>query len=48
MEGFLSQAVVYLAAAVIAVPIASRMGLGSVLDIWQQDRNWPCHGACRF
>ena len=31
MEGFLSQAVVYLAAAVIAVPIASRMGLGSVL-----------------
>jgi CPA2 family monovalent cation:H+ antiporter-2 len=31
MEGFLPQAVVYLAAAVIAVPIASRMGLGSVL-----------------
>ena len=31
MEGFLSQAVVYLAAAAIAVPIASRMGLGSVL-----------------
>ena len=31
MEGFRSQAVVYLAAAVIAVPIASRMGLGSVL-----------------
>ena len=31
MEGFLSQAVVYLAAAVIAVTIASRMGLGSVL-----------------
>ena len=31
MEGFLSQAVVYLAAVVIAVPIASRMGLGSVL-----------------
>ena len=31
MEGFLSQAVVYLAAAVIAVPIASRMGLRSVL-----------------
>ena len=31
MEGFLSQAVVYLAAAVIAVHIASRMGLGSVL-----------------
>ena len=31
MEGFLSQAVVYLTAAVIAVPIASRMGLGSVL-----------------
>ena len=31
MEGFLSQAVVYLAAAVIAVPIASRIGLGSVL-----------------
>ncbi len=31
MEGFLFQAVVYLAAAVIAVPIASRLGLGSVL-----------------
>jgi hypothetical protein len=31
MEGFLSQAVIYLSAAVIAVPIASRMGLGSVL-----------------
>ena len=31
MEGFLFQATVYLAAAVIAVPIASRMGLGSVL-----------------
>ena len=31
MEGFLSQAVVHLAAAVIAVPIASRMGLGFVL-----------------
>ena len=31
MEGFLSQAVVYLAAVVIAVPIASRMDLGSVL-----------------
>ena len=31
MEGFLSQAVVYLAGAVIVVPIASRMGLRSVL-----------------
>ena len=31
MEGFLSQAVVYLAAVVFAVPIASRMGLRSVL-----------------
>ena len=31
MEGFLFQASVYLAAAVIAVPIASRLGLGSVL-----------------
>ena len=31
MEGFLFQATVYLAAAVIAVPIASRLGLGSVL-----------------
>ena len=31
MEGFLSQAVVYLAAVVIAVPIASRMGPRSVL-----------------
>ena len=31
MEGFLSQAVVYLAAVVITVPIASRMGLRSVL-----------------
>ena len=31
MEGFLSQAVVYLAAVVIAVPIALRMGLRSVL-----------------
>ncbi len=29
--GFLSQAVVYLAAAVLAVPIAKRLGLGSVL-----------------
>jgi CPA2 family monovalent cation:H+ antiporter-2 len=31
MEGFLYQASIYLAAAVIAVPIASRLGLGSVL-----------------
>ncbi len=31
MEGFLLQASIYLAAAVIAVPIASRLGLGSVL-----------------
>lgn len=31
MEGFLFQATIYLAAAVIAVPIAARMGLGSVL-----------------
>ena len=31
MEGFLFQASIYLAAAVIAVPIASRLGLGSVL-----------------
>ena len=31
MGGCLSQAVVYLAAVVIAVPIASRMGLRSVL-----------------
>ncbi len=31
MEGFLFQATIYLAAAVIAVPLASRMGLGSVL-----------------
>ncbi|WP_173487699.1 cation:proton antiporter, partial [Aliiroseovarius sp. xm-m-354] len=31
MEGFLFQASVYLAAAVIAVPIAARLGLGSVL-----------------
>ena len=31
MESFLYQASIYLAAAVIAVPIASRLGLGSVL-----------------
>ena len=31
MESFLYQACIYLAAAVIAVPIASRLGLGSVL-----------------
>ncbi len=31
MEGFLFQAMIYLAAAVIAVPIAARLGLGSVL-----------------
>ena len=31
MEGVLFQATIYLAAAVIAVPIASRLGLGSVL-----------------
>ena len=31
MEGFMFQATVFLAAAVIAVPIAARMGLGSVL-----------------
>ena len=31
MEGFLLQATIYLAAAVIAVPIAARLGLGSVL-----------------
>ncbi|MBR9822651.1 MAG: potassium transporter [Rhodobacteraceae bacterium] len=31
MEGFLYQATIYLCAAVIAVPIAARLGLGSVL-----------------
>lgn len=31
MESFLFQAVIYLAAAVLAVPLASRLGLGSVL-----------------
>jgi len=31
MDGFLFQALIYLAAAVIAVPIATRLGLGSVL-----------------
>ncbi|WP_208347811.1 monovalent cation:proton antiporter-2 (CPA2) family protein [Pseudaestuariivita rosea] len=31
MEGFLLQATIYLGAAVVAVPIASRLGLGSVL-----------------
>ena len=31
MEGFLYQATVYLLAAVVAVPIAARLGLGSVL-----------------
>ena len=31
MEGFLFQATVYLATAVIAVPVAARLGLGSVL-----------------
>jgi CPA2 family monovalent cation:H+ antiporter-2 len=31
MEGFLYQTTIYLAAAVIAVPIAARLGLGSVL-----------------
>lgn len=31
MEGFLIQATIYLGAAVIAVPIAARLGLGSVL-----------------
>ena len=30
-EGFMFQACVYLAAAVIAVPVAKRLGLGSVL-----------------
>ena len=31
MDGFLFQALIYLAAAVVAVPVASRLGLGSVL-----------------
>ncbi len=31
MEGFLTQASIYLAAAVISVPLAARLGLGSVL-----------------
>ena len=31
MEGFFFQATVFLAAAVIAVPLAARLGLGSVL-----------------
>lgn len=31
MDGFLFQALIYLAAAVIAVPVAARLGLGSVL-----------------
>src|SRR3954467_11257277 len=30
-QGFLAQALIYLAAAVIAVPISKRLGLGSVL-----------------
>ena len=31
MEGFLFQGMIYLLAAVIAVPLAVRLGLGSVL-----------------
>ena len=31
MEGFLFQALIYLAAAVVAVPLSVRLGLGSVL-----------------
>lgn len=31
MEGFLSQAVIYLTAAIVCVPIAKRLGMGSVL-----------------
>ena len=31
MDAFLYQATIYLAAAVIAVPISARLGLGSVL-----------------
>ena len=30
-HGFLAQALIYLAAAVIAVPLSKRLGLGSVL-----------------
>jgi CPA2 family monovalent cation:H+ antiporter-2 len=32
MEGFLFQATIFLAAAVIAVPIAARLGLGQCSD----------------
>ena len=31
MDGFLFQATIFLAAAVISVPLAARLGLGSVL-----------------
>ncbi|MDQ1277337.1 MAG: hypothetical protein QG555_377 [Thermodesulfobacteriota bacterium] len=30
-EGFLFQALIYLAAAIVCVPIAKRLGMGSVL-----------------
>ena len=33
METFLFQATIYLGAAVIAVPLAARFGLGSVLSV---------------
>ncbi len=36
MDSFLFQASIYLAAAVIAVPIAARLGLGSVLGYLRQ------------
>ena len=42
-DGFLAQAFVYLAAAVIAVPIAKRLGLGSVLGYLMATQNPDGH-----
>ena len=40
-EGFFFQAFVYLTAAVVSVPIAKRLGLGSVLGCWTDfHRDW--------
>ena len=49
MAGFLLQATIYLAAAVVAVPIAKQLGAG--LGPWIPDRgrcHWTYSGPCRL
>jgi len=46
MTGYFLQAFIYLVAAVIAVPIAKRLGLGSVLGYLIAGCHRPYHWSC--